>query len=68
MFESHEFYCTKCGQRTIPLARKSGQIHKKFHLKKLYCIYCKEEINCVEIRNEFEREEFLNNWRLQNES
>lgn len=66
-FEEHEFYCTKCGQKTMSLPRQISHKHKSFHLKKLYCIHCKEEINCVEIKDEFEREEFLNKWRLEHE-
>ena len=45
-----DFYCTRCGRRGIPLPRKKSKIHEPGHLKKLYCIYCQEEVNHVEIR------------------
>lgn len=58
----HEFRCMKCGQAGIPLARRSGHQHAKFHRKKLYCIHCKEEVNHIEIKSEEELSEFLINW------
>lgn len=45
-----DFYCTYCGQRGIPLARKYGKAREPGHLKKLYCLHCKAETNHVEIR------------------
>ena len=51
---SHDFYCMKCGNKGIPLSRKTGHQHSKFHRKKLYCVYCKEEVNHVECRNMME--------------
>ena len=45
-----EFYCTECGHKGIPLARKAGQHREPGHLKNLYCLYCKKETNHVEIR------------------
>ena len=47
---SSDFYCTKCGKKTIPLARKVCMTREKGHLKKLYCYHCKREVNCVEVR------------------
>ena len=47
---SSDFYCTKCGRKGIPIARKVGKQREAGHLKKLYCMYCKEEINHAEIR------------------
>lgn len=44
------FFCTKCGNEGIPIFRKQGKIREAGHLKKLYCMYCKEEINHAEIR------------------
>ena len=31
-----EFYCTKCGSRGIPIARRAGKQREAGHLKKLY--------------------------------
>lgn len=45
-----EFYCTKCGHKGIPIARKAGKQREAGHLKKLYCLNCKEEVNHAEIR------------------
>lgn len=45
-----DFYCVRCGQKGIPIARKNGAQREAGHLKKLYCMYCKEEINHAEVR------------------
>lgn len=45
-----KMYCTCCGNRGIDIARRFGKYREPGHLKKLYCIYCKEEKNHVEIR------------------
>lgn len=45
-----DFYCTKCGNKGIPIARKIGSQREAGHLKKLYCMYCKEEVNHAEVR------------------
>jgi hypothetical protein len=47
----HSFYCMKCGQKGIPLARKEGYQHKSFHRKKMYCVFCKQEVNHIECKN-----------------
>lgn len=66
---THEFYCVRCGNRGIPIARNEAAQREKGHLKKLYCIHCKEEVNHYECRNEqdvkkfkmkFERGDFKN--------
>lgn len=44
------FFCTRCGNEGISIQRKKGQERKGGHLKKLYCLTCKEEVNHVEIR------------------
>ena len=55
-----EFYCTKCGRRGIPIARKVGKQREAGHLKKLYCPFCREEVNHAEIRpfGEYNYEDF----------
>ena len=45
-----DFYCVKCGQKGIPIARKIGSQREAGHLKKLYCMHCKAEVNHAEVR------------------
>jgi hypothetical protein len=45
-----DFYCTVCGNRNIPLARSVNQQRESGHLKKLYCLKCRTETNCAEVR------------------
>ena len=54
----HSFYCIQCGKKGIPLARQVGHQRSSFHRKKLYCVYCKQEVNHVECRNYEEVEKF----------
>lgn len=44
----HRFFCINCGKEGIPVYRQASRFHKKFHRKKLYCPWCKMEINHVE--------------------
>ena len=61
-YENHDFYCMNCGRKGIPLSRRVSLQHGKFHRKKLYCIYCKEEVNHIECRTPEEVEEFKENF------
>lgn len=45
-----EFYCCRCGAKGMPVIRKQSKQREKGHLKKLWCIHCKDEVNHVEIR------------------
>lgn len=56
-----DFYCTKCGHKGIPIIRKSGKAKEPGHLKKLFCLYCNEEENMVEIKQKgsYTLEDFL---------
>lgn len=45
-----EFYCSKCGSKGIPILRKNGKMREAGHLKKLWCLKCKEEVNHVECK------------------
>lgn len=60
-----EFYCTKCGERGIPIARRIGKQREAGHLKKLYCLNCKEIWNFAEVRpfGEYNYEDFLTEFR-----
>ena len=48
--EEHKFYCLLCGREGIPLLRKTGFQRGSLHRKKLYCPYCKVEVNHIEIK------------------
>lgn len=50
----HDFYCMNCGRKGIGVFRNQGFQHGKFHRKKLYCPYCKTEVNHVECKNDEE--------------
>lgn len=54
----HDFYCILCGRKGIPVARGSEKIREKHHRKKLYCIFCKQEVNHIECRSDEEVQEF----------
>ena len=62
-FENHQFYCIHCGNQGIPLPRKTGKLKEKEHLKNLYCIYCKEITRHIEIKNDYEINEFKEKFR-----
>ena len=53
-----EFWCIRCGKKGIPVRRKRSGIREKGHRKKLYCIYCRQQVNHVETRNEEEARQF----------
>ena len=57
-FSEHSFYCMKCGQKMMTLPRKDSFNHGKHHRKKLWCPWCKMELNGVECRNDSEVYEF----------
>lgn len=48
--EMSEMYCCKCGNKGIDIPRKINHNREAGHLKKLYCIHCKQEWNHAEIR------------------
>ena len=59
------FFCTKYGKEGIPLSRKKAKMRNELHLKKIWCIHCKEEVNHLEIRSfDHNKEELLE--RLKN--
>ena len=51
-YKTHRFFCIKCGNEGIPIARKQGHKHERFHRKKLYCPFCKVEINHIECQTD----------------
>ena len=62
-YVEHSFYCIRCGNKGIPLRRNSGHQHAQSHRKKLYCPWCRETYNCIECRNEIERQNFIADWK-----
>jgi hypothetical protein len=44
------FYCTQCTNK-ISLPRKNSKQRERNHLKNIYCIKCKEEVNHYEVRS-----------------
>ena len=57
-YESHSFWCIQCGNRGLDLQRKPNHRYGKHHRKKLWCPWCKMEINHIECRNDEEVKEF----------
>jgi hypothetical protein len=58
-YETHDFYCIQCGNKTLPVLRSFASKKERFHRKKLWCCTCKCEINCVEITTLAEKEQFM---------
>jgi hypothetical protein len=48
--ETSDFYCTKCGRQGIPISRRAGHGREAGHLKRLFCLSCKQEVNHVECK------------------
>jgi len=53
------FYCTQCGKKNFDVWRKIGREREPGHLKKLYCLNCKKETNCCEIKERGNKYSFL---------
>lgn len=51
-FKTHRFFCLNCAKEGIPLPRKQGHRHAKFHKKKMYCPNCKQVFNHIECQTE----------------
>ena len=62
-FETHDFYCMNCGNKAIPIMRNNGFDHAKHHRKKLYCPFCKHEVNHIEVKNLEDKEWFLEQFK-----
>lgn len=65
-FTISDFYCTECGKKGLPIARRAGAQRESGHLKKLYCIYCGREVNHAEVRpfGEYNYEDFKMEFEL----
>lgn len=44
------YYCLNCGKKNIPIFRKRGRERETGHRKKMYCPYCKKEVNHIECK------------------
>ena len=62
-YEEHQFYCLLCGRAGIPIRRKVGHQHSALHRKRLYCPFCKIEVNHMEVRNQVEKAIFIENFK-----
>ena len=68
MITDHEFYCTCCGKKGLPVVRNKSQLRENGHLKKLYCMYCKKEVNHAEVveNSQYDRQVFTDEFRSGN--
>ena len=58
-YETHDFYCLRCANKTLPVLRSHAKMKEQFHRKKLWCTHCQMEINCIEITTLEEKEIFM---------
>lgn len=63
---SHEFYCCKCGNKGFNIARRKSSNRAGGHLKKLFCLTCKTEVNFCECNNKYTHNDFLIEFNLGN--
>ena len=57
-YEEHSFYCLNCGRKGIPIWRDQGHLHGKNHRKVLYCPFCQQKVNHLEVTTYEEAERF----------
>ena len=62
IYDQHDFYCMNCGEKVFTIPRKVNHKHAKHHRKKLWCWHCKQEVNCIECKNDQEVKEFKDNF------
>lgn len=61
-YEEHNFYCLNCGRKGISIARNRGFKREKLHRKRMYCPWCKIDINHIECNTLDEIEIFKSNF------
>ena len=61
-YNTHRFFCIKCGNEGIPILRPRGFRHAAGHYKKLYCPHCQMEMNHVECLDDFDVYDFRMNF------
>lgn len=54
------FYCTQCTNK-ISLPRRNSRQRERSHLKNIYCVKCREEVNHYEVR-EFDHDFMYDNF------
>lgn len=57
-WDTVNFYCVNCGNKSIPLARAGNKRKGKGHRKRMYCPTCQHTVNHIECRDIYEVEEF----------
>lgn len=57
-YAESSFYCINCGKKGTPIQRKTNKLRTRGHHKKLYCPWCQEVHNAVEIRTYGDLEQF----------
>lgn len=57
-YVEHSFYCLNCGKKGIPIWRNEGHLRAKNHRKVLYCPFCQETVNHIELTSYDEIEKF----------
>ena len=64
----HDFYCTSCGNKGIPVSRDKRKIRENGHLKKLFCLKCQREVNHAEVSSygTYNREMFIDEYNSGN--
>lgn len=67
LFQS-DFYCTQCGEEALPVWRHKNSAREAGHLKKLFCLRCNKETNCVECNfgSGYTKEDFQFEFRHKN--
>lgn len=63
VYETTDFYCINCGNKSIPLSRAGNKKKGKGHRKNMYCPTCKHTVNHIECRNSYEVDEFLEDFK-----
>ena len=62
-WDTIDFYCINCGNKSIPLARAGNKRKGKGHRKNMYCPNCRHTVNHIECRNIYEVQEFLEDFK-----
>lgn len=57
-YNEHSFYCMRCGRKGIALPRKNSHQYGRYHRKRLWCPWCKMEVNHIECKNDTDVFEF----------
>lgn len=62
LLNDSSFYCVNCGRKGIPILRDKSKVRASGHMKRLWCPYCKLEIDHIELKTPFEIEQFKNDF------